>query len=168
MVVYKVFPSHCYTEERQIRRIHQCSRNSENTENPVACFTRCFFIKSFVELLWKYCKIRDLMSAPLISLRREYNSSRFITPINHDSYIVTIIHTGRRSMSNESLHFVLSFLWSERSINACRTNEMRHRLYEGRRRIKRGHRSDLGFEGLKRDDEEMGVSFLHCKTNKTR
>jgi len=35
-------------------------------------------------------------------------------------------------------------------------------------RSREGTAQTLGSEGLKRDDEEMGVSFLHCKTNKTR
>lgn len=71
---------------------------------------------------------------------------------------------------------MLSFV--SRSINA-RRDETGHRLCEGsaaaaaaadqgKGRAGQGPLTDLGSEGLKRDDEEMGVSFLHCKTNKTR
>lgn len=69
---------------------------------------------------------------------------------------------------------MLSFV--SRSINET-SDETGHRLCEGsaaaaaeiKGRAGQGPLADLDSpKDLKRDDEEMGVSFLHCKTNKTR
>ena len=44
-----------------------------------------------------------------------------------------------------------------------------HRVDRECREIKGGHRApEPGSGGLEENDEEMGVSFLRCKTNKTR